>query len=73
MWNERDIWLRHYERMARLRHEASVARLRHQRCDARQKGDILTTWLRTAVLNDLRRHLAHTRWPDAVDDLPRRD
>jgi hypothetical protein len=55
MWNERDIWLRHYERMARLRHEASVARLRHQRCDARRRDGILATlhrrgWLRPGGL-----------------------
>jgi hypothetical protein len=51
MGNERDIWLRHHERIAQLRHAASVARLCHQRRLAWRKGGILATlhrrgWLR---------------------------
>jgi hypothetical protein len=55
MWNERDIWLRHHERMAQLRQEASVARLCRQRRLARRSGSILATlhrrgWLRSGGL-----------------------
>jgi hypothetical protein len=55
MWNERDIWLRHHERVAHMRNEASVARLCHQRRLARRKGGILATlqrrgWLRPGGL-----------------------
>ncbi len=58
MWNERDIWLRHHERMAYLRHEAYIARLLRERRPARRKGGILAAllrWLRTGAL--LRRQI----------------
>jgi hypothetical protein len=53
MWNERDIWLRHHERMAQLRHEAFVARLCRQRRLARRKDGILATLQRRGWLRPL--------------------
>jgi hypothetical protein len=64
MWNEHDIWLRHYERMAQLRREASVARLCRQRRLARRKGSILATLLASALAQ--RKHAHNEPEPDTV-------
>lgn len=59
MWNERDIWLQHDERMARLQHAAYVTRICQQR---RARGRL--PGVLVALLGWVRTHTAPTA-PDA--------